>query len=1316
MSVTSRPAKIISFCSARPGVGRTMTLANVAWILASNGKNVLVIDWDLEDPGLHRYYGDYLPFPDLSQGSTGVLEMFTSFAAAADRNKNRELLSALYDEHANFDRYRITLQHEFPQGGRLSYIGPGRIDAKYHARVRAFGWEEFLVSDDGREFLEELRSRMHGSEYDYILIDSRSGLSDSVGVCTLALPDTVVICLTLHQEAIEGAQRIAGKVRLHPRPVQLQMLPVRVDSSDNDRFERTLMQARRALDPFLDVKGERALQSYWGEVMVPYNTYFTFGEELAVMVQTPLRTEGVLASYIKAAKRISGGAVDGFEAVSQAQRDQYRLRFRVNQALAPKTVSILNALEDQMWADWISEQLRQVGFRVLTVQPDDRRSSGSLPDSDFLLLLLSPRLRDTPAGRTVEALIDRTLVATRPEQEILGLRVSQAQLVAGLDWPNATTLSGPSEELARTALLNSIGLRTDVEPPPASPTAPRYPGRQPEAWRVPTRTANFTGRVQLFNSLRQQFRFGATGSSTPQVLWGIRGVGKKQVALEYAHRFGSEYDIVWWIPASDPDTMRTSLTALAQRMNKVSGGRRTGDDLESLLDDLRQGEYLPRWLLVFDSAANEESVAPFIPTGGAGHVLITSTNPTWPNYVTQQVEVFTPEESLSFLASRLSGVSAAELSRLAERVGHLPLLEAIAAASLRRFPQPVDEYISFLDRGAALSSEDHDPDYQAFVTATQMAYESVQELAPAAARLLDLCSFMSPDGVGMRIIQSRPMLSLLAQVDDSLEEEAMRLGPVLKALTSPALAVVDHTTSRLKVHRAVQDLVRRRMSEEEQRENRAMALHVLASMRPSDIERDYKEHRPVFAELDEHVIVSQAMESREKAVHAWLVSQVRYRWFWGQWSAGRELGLRILDRWRETLRETHPYVLRMESQVAAACRMLGRYNEALELSFHAVDGQRDRQDRDEYELAVASRGYAADLRAVGRFKKAYEEDRQTHRTLVELIGADMGATLSASANLALSKFYMESIEAALNQDRQTWEIRRQVLGEDNHQFWLSHADLGTYYRQAGDHAAAEKHLTEAMAQLSRVLERDSHHTLEAQAGLGMTEIRAGKVQEGQDRVIGAHKAFERQWGPSHPRTMSLCLARAAAVHADELTNGDVQGEATGWAEEVLHRYEAMHGPDHPFTSICHNNLAFYYLDFGDVEKATRHARKAASQLIDSLGRNHRYTLVARMNKNNCLHVSEEGSRSDRVDTDEEIYEGCRQSAAWGTEHQITLTAMANLAASRSPDDAHPDDTDRLTQEVRAEVAEHIPEGHWLAAALVARPYRRVGADLEVLGV
>src|SRR6266487_2288897 len=120
---TTSPDKIITFYSYKGGTGRSMVLANVAWILASNGKRVLAVDWDLEAPGLHRYFYPFLVDKDLAS-SNGVIDFVIDFAVEAmtPLEKNEELPKDWYVPHANILRYAASLDWPFPDEGSLDFI------------------------------------------------------------------------------------------------------------------------------------------------------------------------------------------------------------------------------------------------------------------------------------------------------------------------------------------------------------------------------------------------------------------------------------------------------------------------------------------------------------------------------------------------------------------------------------------------------------------------------------------------------------------------------------------------------------------------------------------------------------------------------------------------------------------------------------------------------------------------------------------------------------------------------------------------------------------------------------------------------------------------------------------------------------------------------------------------------------------------------------------------------------------------------------------------------------------------------------------
>src|SRR5947209_1124156 len=120
-----------------------------------------------------------------------------------------------------------------------------------------------------------------------------------------------------------------------------------------------------------------------------------------------------------------------------------------------------------------------------------------------------------------------------------------------------------------------------MDAPRASGGVPEVGGRVPQrnkVWgRVPQRNKNFTGREDLLHQLRAGISFDIT-AVVPHALHALGGVGKTQLAIEYAWRFQSDYDVVWWIPADQPVLVRSSLAGLARHLGLPSASAIGTDD------------------------------------------------------------------------------------------------------------------------------------------------------------------------------------------------------------------------------------------------------------------------------------------------------------------------------------------------------------------------------------------------------------------------------------------------------------------------------------------------------------------------------------------------------------------------------------------------------------------------------------------------------------------------------------------------------------------------------------------------------------------
>lgn len=221
-----RRGRFVTFYSYKGGVGRSRALANVALQLARQKKSVLCIDFDLEAPGLHHYFlGEAFTWP----GGDPVLHLgLVDFVHAY-----RDSLFARVSKPP-IQRGELVQTIQVKDGTDLAFIGAGRQDRDYKQKVSNFDWKSFYEHWDGGIVIDEFK-REFAERFDYVLIDSRTGITDISGICSVHLPDILVAVFTPGPQSqvglVDALQSIeANRVALRPHdPLSVLPLPCRVD-------------------------------------------------------------------------------------------------------------------------------------------------------------------------------------------------------------------------------------------------------------------------------------------------------------------------------------------------------------------------------------------------------------------------------------------------------------------------------------------------------------------------------------------------------------------------------------------------------------------------------------------------------------------------------------------------------------------------------------------------------------------------------------------------------------------------------------------------------------------------------------------------------------------------------------------------------------------------------------------------------------------------------------------------------------------------------------------------------------------------------
>jgi hypothetical protein len=721
-------------------------------------------------------------------------------------------------------------------------------------------------------------------------------------------------------------------------------------------------------------------------------------------------------------------------------------------------------------------------------------------------------------------------------------------------------------QVEATGQAEATGQETPQTVPPGRPASATW-------GTVPARQTDFVGRDPWMAGLRQRLVSG--GGEGPLAVLGLCGIGKTQLAVEYAYRYAAEYDLVWWVPCDDEESTHAAMADLRSTLG-VPGVAEDGGDggYADLFDILRQGEPHARWLLIFDNANDPEKVRDLVPPMG-GHVIITSRNSSWEATRTVlELDVFTREESIEYLRRRMPRFNPAEAHRIAEAVGDLPLLleHAVEARAA------IEEYLARLHTDPLRLLDSQPSDYPSTVAEQWKAsLDRLRKESPAALSLLHCLCFFGNAPIPREALERGSYLQDASI--HSLLSDKIRSNLAIMALRRTGLLRVDAATRTLAVHPVTRYIVRDVVAKagmDSAARSRHDAHLLLAAADPLD--PDDPANWRSYEQLREHAAEADVEACRDEAVRRLVINLVRFLNAAGDPRTALGMADSALARWTQEAPGTQEGRLRMHRAKIDALLAAGRRHEAFQLQRDTVELMRSTPGDWDDEMLLLGRVSGARYRLLGRFEDALEADRRSREAHEERFTLDHPHYFAAVGDVILDLTLTGQVAGAVRYATRVHESAKAFYGDPSHPAVLVQRNiLARCLWLGGQFGEAEGIMNEVRASYRALADDgilDENHPWRLTHEVDFAVVVRDSGSAGADLpalvadLQDVHRRCWRTLGVDHPQTLAASVALGSVLRRIPGRTS----EAIRVLAEAERRYQSAL-PEHPFTLACAEYLA-----------------------------------------------------------------------------------------------------------------------------------------------
>ncbi len=723
----------------------------------------------------------------------------------------------------------------------------------------------------------------------------------------------------------------------------------------------------------------------------------------------------------------------------------------------------------------------------------------------------------------------------------------------------------------------------------------------------------------------------ATAITQAETIYGLGGIGKTRLAVEYAWRSGNLYDAAFFVVAESPEALRANLADLARPdLLNLPEYEAAAQD-KSVAAVLRWLHEHDRWLLILDNVdtkETEQAVVKIVPSLSAGRVLITSRIKDWPASIRRQpIETLSLDEAQRFILERTaedrnsSKDDPDQALRLAEELGGLPLALEQAAAYIAQRQMSLSEYLEEWEKEREKVLNWYDGSVVEYPRSVAVTWQTTfQQLSPTAAAVLRLTAYLAPDPIPSKMFEDGAEIVgeavglLCEEIGAQVEDR-----PVKEAITElAAFSMVTRKGESFTAHRMVQDALRSRIPEVRRRDWIERSLRLVNDFSPptpSDVrtwpiwdplrphasrvtqyaddagiahptarlmnqlallllnKSLYREAEPLMRRTLELCEATYGPEHSGVAVRLNNLAQLLQDT--NRLSEAEPLMRRALQIDEDSFGPQHPNVARDLNNLAQLLKATNRLSEAEPLMRRVVQIDEDSFGPQHPEVAIDLNNLAQLLKATNRLSEAEPLMRRALQIGEETLGPQ-------HPNVAIRLNNLAQLLQATNRLSEAEPLMRRALqiGEDT--LGPQHPNVAIRLNNLAQLLQATNHLSEAEPLMRRALQIDEgsfgpQHPSVARDLINLASLfrATNRSSEAEPLIRRALQIDESSFGPQHPE-VATDLDHLAWL----LRDTDRLREAMPLVERAVEIYEQSLGLDHPRTKNAQNTLSIFRQELG----------------------------------------------------------------------------------------------------------------------------------------